>query len=226
MNITVKHQVKLDALRRQPERISRFGLVSEEVNKILGKHGFELISAVPAGSLDLNMAYLDVDTQELYDNPKDYPLELQIALKEADSLDILIEDEEVIRTNYRELDMEEEYKYQTFGWAEELLNIWGLASRAANISLKQIRVAIQSVSNVPNAAHIQAIKDVDRCPRLENIPIRTIEEFMTACEELDEEQIEVVNVVVNKPVPRSKLNIPISYAINPGKYVNMKLRGE
>jgi hypothetical protein len=224
LNITVRHRTKVDVLRKQPESVSRFGIVAQEINRILYRHGYEMISAVPKGSLEMDMAYIDIDSQELFDNPAGYPLELQMGLYEVDTLDIEIEDDEIVRSEFKELDMDAEFHYQTFGWAEELLAMWRLASRASNISLKQIRIALNSVAGIHNSAHIQFIKDSDTNPKLETLILKTVDGFMSACEDMDELGVDVANVLINKPIPRSKSTIPISYTINPSKYINMKVR--
>ncbi len=225
MKIVVRDSINAEDLRKHPESISRFGLVAKEINEILSRYGYTMLSAVPPGSLDIDMVYMDVVSQDIYELPSAYPMELQIALQEVNSLSVEIENNRVINTDFKSLDMEEAYRYETFGWSEELLSMWRLASRAANISLKQIRIAIASVEGVHGAAFIQVIKSAATDPKFEVIPLRSIEDFMSACSDLDDLDVDVINVVINKPIPKTKSIIPITYAVNPSKYIGMSMRG-
>ena len=156
----------------------------------------------------------------------EFPLELAIAIKEVDTMYIELSGRDVINCEYKESDIEEQYEYQVFGWAEELENIWGLASRSANISLKQIRMAIMSASESGGNSALQIIRSTHSNPVLDSIVVRSAEGFMNTCDKLKEEGYEVANLVVNKPIPRTKQTTTLSYAINPAKYCGMKVRGE
>lgn len=224
MDITIRHRISMDVLRKEPHSISKFGIVAEEANKILNRHGYEIINIAPEGSRWVEMSYIDVVTKDLYDKPSEFPLELQIGLQQVDSMIIEIDEETVTRCEHSEEDIDSEFEYQTYGWAEELLNMWGLAARSANISLKQLRIAISSVAGIVGGATIQCIRNNTSAPKLEAIPVKNLEHFMITCEALDAEGIEVINLVINKPIPRTKTVTTLSYPLTVTKYVNMKTR--
>ena len=200
--------------------------IVDEANKILYGHGYAIINTLPSGMHGVLLGCVDIDTGDLYEDPAKFPLELAIAVNEANTMEIILNGSDVISCDYKESDIEEQYEYQVFGWAEELETIWGLASRSANISLKQIRMAITSAYESGGSAVLQVIRNTRMNPTLDNINVRSVEVFMSACEQLKDEGFEVANLVVSKPIPRTKQTTTLSYAVSPTKYCNMKVRGE